>query len=125
MVYLWVGLAGGLGAVLRLLVYRLTLVTGTTAWPLATLLVNVLGSFLIGLLIVLCQQRWTVSEELKLAITTGLLGGFTTFSAFSLETVQMLERGEVVRPAFYVLSTVMLSLLACWFGLVAARLMVR
>ncbi len=116
MIYFWTGLAGGLGAALRLFVGRSVLALGWASWPLATFSVNLVGSFLIGFLIIMFNLKYPDAEDLKIALTTGLLGGFTTFSAFSFETLHFFERGEIAKPIIYVLLTVVLCLLACWAG---------
>lgn len=84
-------------------------------WPLATLLVNVAGSFLIGLLAgLLVRLQWP--QEIWLALAVGLCGGFTTLSAFSLENIYMLEQGHWPKALLYITATVVLSLIACWLG---------
>ncbi|NNC54438.1 MAG: CrcB family protein, partial [Pseudomonadales bacterium] len=82
---------GALGALMR---WLLAAPLNSTGLPLGTLLVNLLGSFLIGALLVVFADKGG-SEALRAGVVVGLLGGFTTFSAFSLETVQLLERGQV------------------------------
>ena len=91
---------GGVGALLR---YLATLVAGG---PLTTLVINVLGSFAIGLLIAV------PAGPLRLLLAVGLLGGFTTFSAFSLDTLQLWQRGEFGLALAYALGTTILSLAA-------------
>jgi fluoride exporter len=111
--FLLVGLGGALGAMARFGVGRLL---GATAFPWATLAVNVLGGLLMGLL-----AGWLVarggSEPARLFLGVGLLGGFTTFSAFSLETLLLIDRGEAGHAAAYVAASVIASV-----GSVAAGL---
>ena len=111
-----VALGGALGASLRFLVGLALMREG---FPIAVLAVNVLGSLLMGLLAVTIAraglQHWGPF------LLTGVLGGFTTFSAFSLETLTLLERGAVGQAALYVLLSVGLSLLALAAGLQLAR----
>ena len=106
-----IALGGALGSVLRYL-----LVAGIGA-PWGTAAVNVLGSFTIGALFVLLDARagW------QLFLMTGLLGGFTTFSAFSLDTLKLWEAGQPVQAAGYVLASVLLSLAAVAAGATIAR----
>ena len=104
-----VAIGGALGAVARYLVGL------AVAFPLGTLAVNVLGSFAIGLVWALFAARG-LQAWLPL-VMTGFLGGFTTFSAFSLDTLRLVEGGRVAAAGGYVLASVMLSLLACAFGL--------
>ena len=114
-------LAGGLGALLRYWLSKVT-IGGSWAWlPAGTLLANGLGCLLIGLLSGLFLQRWEVNPELQKVVLSGFLGGFTTFSAFSLETVAMLEQGEGVRAFVYVAASVIVSVSLCLVGLWLAR----
>ena len=86
-------------------------------FPLGTLIVNVLGSLLIGILAGLFLARSGISQEVRLFLTTGVLGGFTTFSAFSLDTALLIERNAVATAAGYVLLSVGLGLIAFFAGL--------
>lgn len=115
-----VALGGALGASLRFLagvgVLRLI---GPTSFPVAILSINVLGSFLMGVFVVLAAQRGLT--HLSPFVMTGLLGGFTTFSAFSLEAVTLYERGDVTQAALYVGLSVILSIAGLMAGLFLAR----
>lgn len=115
-----VALGGAVGASLRWLwgvgVLRLT---GPTEFPLAILGANVLGSFLMGVFVVAAAHRGLT--HLSPFVMTGLLGGFTTFSAFSLETMTLVERGEVGFALLYVLLSVGLSVGGLALGLLLAR----
>lgn len=82
-----------------------------------TIIVNIVGSFLMGLLIVKFSQMDGVSNNLRSFFTTGVLGGFTTFSAFSLDAATIFERGETIGALSYVLASVILSILALFAGL--------
>ncbi|WP_438974718.1 fluoride efflux transporter CrcB [Roseicyclus sp.] len=117
---LQVALGGALGAVLRYLtgigVLRLF---GATPMPLGVLAVNVLGSLLAGLFVAFAAQRGVM--HLSPLIVTGVLGGFTTFSAFSLEAVALYERGALGLATIYVLANVILSLAALMLGLALGR----
>lgn len=121
---LLVFLGGGAGAVARygsgLLAARWL---GAT-WPYGTLGVNLIGAFLIGLIVQLLGLKFSAPEPLRLLLVTGFLGGYTTFSAFALETTAMLQRGEVALAALYaalsVLGTLALVLLGQWLGQMAA-----
>jgi fluoride exporter len=120
--FLLVGLGGALGAMLR---YGTGVAVGhfwRNAFPLATLLVNVTGSLAMGLLVGwLTRTLAPGQEEVRLFLAVGLLGGFTTFSAFSLEVMTLLERGDVVSAVIYVLGSVLLSVLALLLGLMVFR----
>jgi CrcB protein len=100
-----------------------TLVTGLvgTAFPWGILLVNLIGCTAMGLVIGWFSLRLSAPQELRLFLTTGILGGFTTFSAFSLDTAVLCERGEPVLAAIYVVASVVLSIA----GLIAAMWAVR
>lgn len=115
-----VALGGAIGASVRYLfgvgAMRLT---GPTEFPLATLSVNIIGSFLMGVFVVAAAQRGLT--HLSPFVMTGLLGGFTTFSAFSLETVTLMERGQIGSAALYVALSVGLSIFGLMLGLWLAR----
>ncbi|MDF3414454.1 fluoride efflux transporter CrcB [Sulfitobacter sp. M57] len=117
---LLVAFGGALGAALRFLsgvaVLRLT---GPAEFPVAIITVNVIGSFLMGVFVVVAAQRGLT--HLSPFVMTGLLGGFTTFSAFSLETVTLMERGAFGAAAIYVALSVGLSIAALMAGLWLAR----
>ncbi len=89
--------------------------------PVGTLVVNVVGSALMGILYVLLVERAGVGESWRLFALTGVLGGFTTFSAFSIETLMLLQQGAGLRAAAYVLASVTLCVLAAWLGVEISR----
>ena len=115
-----VALGGAIGASLRFLagVGMLRLV-GPTSFPVAILSVNVIGSFLMGVFVVAAAQRGLT--HLSPFVMTGLLGGFTTFSAFSLEAVTLYERGDITQAALYIALSVGLSIAGLMAGLLIAR----
>lgn len=106
-----IALGGAAGSVLR---YLMVSAIGA---PLGTAAVNVLGSFAIGVLFIVLGSR----EGWQLLLMTGLLGGFTTFSAFSLDTLKLVQAGQPVQATVYVLGSVVLSLIAVAFGVALAR----
>lgn len=117
-----VALGGAFGATLRFLFgVGLLRLTGQTSFPVAIVSVNVIGSFLMGVFVVFAAQRGL--NHLSPLIMTGILGGFTTFSAFSLETVTLYERGDFGLAILYVVASVVLSILALMVGLLVARSM--
>lgn len=118
---LLVALGGGIGAVLRHYMNTgLMAVTGAS-FPLGVMTINILGSFIMGLLIAVFANVWEPSQELRAFLTVGILGGFTTFSSFSLDAVMLWQRGEAVQAVGYVVGSVVLSILA----LAGAMLLVR
>lgn len=114
-------LAGGLGVLLRHGLNRLVLQAHWTVLPLGTLLANVIGCFLIGYLATVFLHKWSLSAEMQAILLTGLLGGFTTFSAFSLEAVSLFERGDGVLAVSYICLSVTLCCLLCLAGVWLAR----
>ncbi|MBB4000387.1 fluoride efflux transporter CrcB [Aureimonas pseudogalii] len=118
---LLVAFGGALGSILR---YGVTL-AGTrffsANWPYGTFFVNVTGSFAMGVAVELIARRFGGSNELRLFVATGLLGGYTTFSSFTLDTSLLWERGASLAAMAYLLSSVMLGMIALFAGLAAAR----
>jgi CrcB protein len=90
-------------------------------FPWGIFTVNVLGSLAMGILVALFARKWPDSENLRLALTTGLLGGFTTFSAFSYDVVALMEKGEAGTATVYAAASVLLSIAGCFAGLWFAR----
>lgn len=117
---LMVALGGGAGAVLRYLTGVGAIRLFGHGFPWGTFIVNVAGSFAMGLLAVMLMERFG-SLRVAPLVLTGLLGGFTTFSAFSLDAVYLLERGRQVAAAFYIGGSVMFSILALMLGLWLGR----
>lgn len=91
------------------------------AFPFATLSINVLGSFLMGFLFFATLERINISPELRTGMLTGGLGAYTTFSTFSLETLNLIENGEMVKAGLYVGGSVVLSIAAAIFGAYLSR----
>ncbi|HRC26906.1 MAG TPA: fluoride efflux transporter CrcB [Alphaproteobacteria bacterium] len=119
--FLFVGAGGAIGAMARHAVNLLTARLAGTDFPWGTLAVNVTGSFLMGLLAGLFALAWSAPQDLRLFLTTGILGGFTTFSAFSLDISLLWERGESPHALAYAAGSVMLSVLALFSGLALGR----
>jgi CrcB protein len=118
---LLVASGGAIGSVARYLVGQWMTRFFGAAFPYGTLTVNVIGGFIMGLFIELLARRFEGSPELRLFVAIGILGGFTTFSSFSLDVVLLWQRGEVGTAAFYVLASVILSIGAVFLGLWLAR----
>lgn len=114
-----VGLGGAIGAMARYGVnVGATKILGV-GFPYGTLVINIVGSLLMGILIGLFAVK-EPSADMKLFLTTGILGGFTTFSAFSIETIMLWDRKPAAAIA-YVAASIIISLLACWLGLKLMR----
>ena len=116
-VFLGAGIGGALRHGVNLLVPRLV----ATSFPLQTLVINVLGSLAMGLIAEYFALRGDLTQSARLFLTTGILGGFTTFSAFSLDAALLYERGQLLAAAAYVLLSVALSIGGLFLGLAAAR----
>ena len=116
-----VALGGGIGAGCRHLVNVGALRLFGPGFPVGTLAVNVVGSLLMGLLAGWLALKGSGGSGLRLFLGTGVLGGFTTFSAFSLDAVLLWERGAAAGAALYVLASVVLSILALLLGLAVVR----
>ncbi len=123
MFYLAIILAGGVGALLRYLLGRAAINLAWAALPFGTLIANVLGCFLIGYLSWALVHRWQLNSELQTIVLTGFLGGFTTFSAFSLETVSMIQQGASLKALAYIGISVTLCVFMCFAGLLLAKQM--
>lgn len=116
-----IALGGAVGSVGRYLMAQ-----GVTAWlgrgfPWGTLSVNILGSFVMGVLFQVFSERLPTQELWRLALMVGVLGGFTTFSSFSLESLQLLLHGEYRSALAYVATSVGLCITGTWMGLLLAR----
>lgn len=119
--YLVVFVGGGLGAALRHAVNRAAFALFGPSLPIATLFVNVVGSFAMGVVVALFLARSTASQDLKLFLTTGVLGGFTTFSAFSLDAATMWQRGDHAAVVVYAVASVVLSIGGLFLGMITVR----
>ena len=116
-----VACGGALGAMGRHLISGQVMRWAGGGFPWGTLTVNVVGSFVLGLLVEYLAQRWSATQEIRGFLVVGVLGGFTTFSAFSLDAVLLLERGSLI-PAFaYIGGNVLLSIGGMFAGLLLFR----
>ena len=119
--YLIVFAGAGLGGALRHGANELAVRWFGTAYPVSTLAVNVIGSFAMGLLAGYFAFRGDASQAWRLFLATGVLGGFTTFSAFSLDVLMLYQRGAVLSAASYVAASVVLSVAGLVLGLLVTR----
>ncbi|TAX34770.1 fluoride efflux transporter CrcB [Rhizobium leguminosarum] len=118
---LLVAVGGAIGSLLRYYVGQWALRLMGPAFPWGTLVVNIVGCFVIGVLAELIARKFNASVELRLLLITGFLGGFTTFSAFSLDAISLFERGEAVAGGIYIAASVGLSMAAVIAGLAVMR----
>ena len=122
--FLIVFFGGGLGAALR---HGINLVAARafgTAFPYGTLIINVAGSLAMGLIVEYFALKAGLPQRWRLFLTTGILGGFTTFSTFSLEAALLYERGAVASAAIYVIASVVLAIGGLFAGLMIVRTLV-
>jgi fluoride exporter len=120
--YFWVALGGAVGSVARFWVSSFAARQFGESFPWGTLAVNVTGSFCIGLFAgLLVPERSLQTVAWRALLMTGLCGGYTTFSAFSLQTLGLLRDGAMMAAAVNVISSVLLCLIAVWSGLVLAQ----
>jgi CrcB protein len=113
---LWIALGGALGSAAR---YHVGLWVGARdegALPVGTLVVNLVGSLLLGVLLAITAQGDDISPNVRLALGTGVLGGFTTYSAFNAETIALAQRGAWTTAATYVAVTLVGALVLGWLG---------
>lgn len=117
---LYIALGGAIGAVGR---YAVVSAVGALGhgFPYGTLVVNILGSAILGGLVEVFALYWSPSQELRAMIVVGMLGAFTTFSTFSLDVVTLFNRGEAVLAFAYVVASVVLSVGAFWLGMSIMR----
>ena len=118
---LFVALGGGIGAGLRYLLTELANLHGGAFFPYGTVLANIIGSFCIGVFFVFFSESSNLPPVVKLFFVTGILGGFTTFSSFSLETVTLIEGGSLFYAAMNIAANLGLCFLATFLGLGATR----
>lgn len=121
MVMIFIG--AGIGGVLRNAVNMLAMRLFGMHFPIGTMAINIIGSFVIGLVAgwLTFRAEWAWSYHARVFVITGILGGFTTFSSFSLDTAMLIERGEMGLAALYVGGSVALSLVAVFGGLAIMR----
>ncbi len=111
---LFVGLGAATGGILRFFISE-WLPVSLGRFPMATFIVNLAGSFILGVILGL-NLKQGMSLNTKLLLTTGFCGGFTTFSTFSMETIQLIQNGNVLIACFYILGSVLGGLLCAWGG---------
>lgn len=118
---MFIAAGGASGALLRYWVSNSVYALFGRAFPYGTLSVNVAGSLLMGLCYVMLYERLDVGVQWRAGLMIGMLGAFTTFSTFSIETLNLLESGDQVRAVINVLLSVTLCIIGCWAGMVIGR----
>ena len=114
--FLWVGLGGAIGTIFR---YTLSLLPIKSSFPVLTLITNLLGAFIIGVVVGLFEKQY-LSSQIHLFLKTGVCGGFTTFSTFSLETLTLLENDMIFIAIVYAL----ISVVGCIMGVYLGKMIV-
>lgn len=117
----WICLAGAVGTGVRYLLGGWILRFAGSAFPWATLIINLLGSFLLGAVMQMAPTIMGFNPTLRMALTTGLIGGFTTYSTFNYETLQYLEEGALWLGGLNLAGTIASCLVAGWLGLLTGR----
>ncbi|NTF32164.1 fluoride efflux transporter CrcB [Rhizobium skierniewicense] len=116
-----VAVGGAIGSVARYLVGVWSVRLAGPNFPWGTMTVNIVGAFLIGLMVEVVARRFDASAEIRVFIVTGVLGGFTTWSSFTLDAVTLFERGDVGQAALYLAGSLTLSFTAIFAGLALGR----
>lgn len=119
--YVCIGTGGFLGAISRLLIEKVHIYHYKEIIPLNTLVINVTGCFILALLLTLALEIWEIDECIRLGITTGFLGAYTTFSTLCKETVSLLTNGYYFSAISYITMSSVLGLVTVYFGVVIAR----
>jgi len=123
MKFLWIGIGGFLGVNLRYLLQTWAANRLGASFPYGTLIINVTGSLILGFFVTLVTQRVVAPVNWRLFVTVGLLGGYTTFSAFSVETLNLLQAGSWASAGAYLFGNVFLGLAGAFLGMILARVL--
>ncbi|HEY0004258.1 MAG TPA: fluoride efflux transporter CrcB [Pyrinomonadaceae bacterium] len=119
--YLLVAAGGAVGACLRYFIGGSVFARTGTPFPLATFVINVSGSFIIGFFLTLATERLNISPHLRLAVAVGFVGAYTTFSTFEYETIRLIEEGHLIHAVLNVVLSVTVGFVAVWGGIALAR----
>lgn len=116
-----VGLGGAVGSVLRHLSSTVVNRFSNTTFPLGTFVVNIIGCLIIGMLVSAAGKYQLINNDIKLLLITGFCGGFTTFSTFSYENIQLLNTGNISSFALNIIASVVLGIVGVWLGLIIIK----
>jgi len=119
--YIYIGAGGFFGAILRAFIESIHIYNYNEKIPLNTLIINISGSFLLALILTLALEVWKIGANLRLGLTVGFLGAFTTFSTMCKETVNLMDKGYYLSAISYITISTILGLLAAYLGVVLAR----
>lgn len=119
--YIYISVGGALGAVLRLGIENIHLWNYSGNFPLNTLLINIFGVYILALFLTVAYETMRVDADLRLGISTGFLGAFTTFSLICQETVSLMSNGEYFTAILYITLSIILGLAAAYLGFIIAR----
>lgn len=119
--YIYIGCGSFIGAVLRYLIKGIQIYNYHENVPLNTLFINILGAFIMAFILTIAFEVWTFDSDIRLGVTTGFLGAFTTFSTLCKETVGLMQNGDYFSAISYMTVSVMLGLGAAYLGIVVAR----
>lgn len=118
MLYLYVALGGAIGAVLRFFTFNKISNIMASSFPYsATLIVNILGSFIAGLIVAVLARFLPGDVNFRVFLIVGIMGGFTTFSAFSLDVLKLIEQQNIAMASLYILTSVFFSIIAAFLGI--------
>jgi len=121
MIYAWLAVGGALGTMSRFAISG-WVVNRYGPSPLGTFTVNIIGSFLIGFIMISSEERFLIRSDIRIFLTTGFLGGFTTFSTFMFESMGLVEAGSLERAVLNLGGSLVVGLVAVWLGMTVARL---
>lgn len=114
---LLVGLGGGIGSILRYLTSLLVSKQVSSVFPWGTFAVNIIGCLLAGIILGVLERQQVLNSDLKILLITGFCGGYTTFSAFSIENIHLLQNGHPLTALLYILISILLGIIAVWAGM--------
>ena len=121
---MFIAIGGSIGAVMRFLTQVTVYELAGRSFPYGTLVVNVVGSFLMGLLSIFLVEKFNLGAEWHMAILIGVLGSFTTFSTFSIETLVLFEQGDIIKAMSNIILSVILCVGSVWVGAYVAKQLV-